>query len=378
VSTSASKTSAFWATVDLAPDAGGLPFTAVRGSSGTTLKALMAVLLVGALLGGVVALALSGRGVPVARVVAPAVLALIGVGAFLAFMLFATARQTWEFDESHVHHVREGVLGRREWSEPLSAYRGVLKKQELRSTGKSSYMVYMVQLLHEGDKKRTVTLYQSLKKGDLRRKHEHCARLFGMPALTETEDGMEERHPDDLDKTVRELVADGILQVQFDPSVPPPGKRLALRVDGDSLAVQVKAGAIGAVRWVLPVIMASIGVVMIAVSFLPDPPVAIMYAGVALVAGAALLAWALAGLREELRVAPGEVRKWWTWRGKRFAEHAVRGAEIEEVIIAEPLGGKGTKTVQAVSEADTVHFGRALNAAERRWVRDCIIAVISR
>jgi hypothetical protein len=149
-------------------------------------------------------------------------------------------------------------------------------------------------------------------------------------------------------------------------------------VDGDSLAVQVKAGAIGAVRWVLPVIMASIGVVMIAVSFLPDPPVAIMYAGVALVAGAALLAWALAGLREELRVAPGEVRKWWTWRGKRFAEHAVRGAEIEEVIIAEPLGGKGTKTVQAVSEADTVHFGRALNAAERRWVRDCIIAVISR
>ena len=52
--------------------------------------------------------------------------------------------------------------------------------------------------------------------------------------------------------------------------------------------------------------------------------------------------------------------------------------EVEEVMVRPATGSKSYTTVQAMGDQGTVSYGIGLTPTEKDWVRDCIIAVISR
>ena len=59
-----------------------------------------------------------------------------------------------------------------------------------------------------------------------------------MPAVEKDGEQLVKRDVEDLDKSVRELVTEGKIEVRFDPSQRPP-KGLTVRVDGDALDITV-------------------------------------------------------------------------------------------------------------------------------------------
>ncbi|MCK4376456.1 MAG: hypothetical protein KAX19_14055, partial [Candidatus Brocadiae bacterium] len=138
--------------------------------------------------------------------------------------------------------------------------------------------------------------------------------------------------------------------------------------------------ALGAAARFVPLVMLVGGVAAVVVGLVlnvPFRPVLLLAGAVALVVATVALAAARA-IAEELMVSPTEVRKRWRHPWGTFREAAAPANEIEEVVVRTPPASHGVTTVQAITDATTVHFGIGLPRAEKEWVRDCIIAVISK
>ncbi len=318
------------------------------------------------------------------RWLVPGLVALGAVVMVLIGLHLWIRRKEWEIAGDEVRHRWRGLFGAGEWVEPLSAYRGVLARQEYHSGGQNApgYTLYILELKHETDEKRDVRLYQSRSREGFRARHEDYARLLGTSALIETQDGIEERRVEDLAKSVRELVAEGVLRVEFDATRRPPGRHLATVVEGDTLVVRTRPGAaLGKPGLIVPLVTALAGAGMAVGGLIVKGGAGglpLLLAGlVALVGGTALMILARR-VRQELRVSPDEVRVEWHLpvAGEVFAK-AVPAEEVESVTVRTPEGSSGFTMVQAVTDADTVSFGFGLTDEEKAWVRDCIITVIS-
>ncbi len=366
-----------WGTTDLAPDATELPVQVTH--SGSKLLAIVLFVVAVGMAVAAVAIGIGGPGGP--NPLVPARLALAAGAALMVVVLLGgnpwKHMVRWDFTPDGVSYWRRGLFGVKKWAEPMDSYDGVLAWQEMRSTGKSTYVVYIVELKHADNKRHTVQLYCSMSKEGHRTKQEHYARLLGVPALVKTADGYEARAPEDLDKSVRERVAEGSLAVTFDPMSGPPGERLSMHVDGRTLVLQVTRGsrvmiAVGAVLALSAVGLLAAGLVI------GGEPRRWVLMGVGVLGGVLGLACLLPALvfRQELLISPEEVRRrtrtpWGPTAGK-----AVPADEIEEVLVRSSTGGSMGSTVQCVTDDMTLQFGGGLPRAAKDWVRDCIIAVV--
>jgi hypothetical protein len=376
--------------VDLLADAHSLPFHAeVRGS-----RFLAAYSTILALVLGCISLLLTVAAIAHLNAVA---LVVGSVFAFLAVTcLLGGAKEwilceKWEFTADSVECRSRGLRRWNRWSEALSAYQGVRAEVELQRAGKHVAPVYLVELKPKAAGTRPITLYASLWPDRQRGKLEQAARLFHMPASTVTSTGLEERQVGDLDKSVRERVAEGILPIAFDPASIPPGKRLAVRVAGDALVLLARSRPLlSRYGCVVPLLVLG-GAAVIAVN-VPGggtPAIVSMVIGVFLLVMGLLTLIVLSQVREELVVSPREVRKRWRHPWGTMRECVLPADRVEEVIIqALPVRGdvvfrrfpgSGTvRSVQVRSDSGTIQFGARLSQTQQIWVRDCIIAVISK
>jgi hypothetical protein len=190
-----------------------------------------------------------------------------------------------------------------------------------------------------------------------------------------TEHGTIMRAPEDIDKSVRQLVQEGRMEAALGTETP-PGGRPKLALLGQSLAMRIRRGALGPAKVVL--VPTGAGAVFTVGGFFVNAGVPTRWA-LAVNAGAAvLLCLALSCVGEELRVSAERVSRCWTWLGLRFGTRSVMAERVRDVIAAEQFSDARFRSVQIVSPGAVMHFGRALKPLQRRWVRDCIIAVISR
>jgi hypothetical protein len=60
------------------------------------------------------------------------------------------------------------------------------------------------------------------------------------------------------------------------------------------------------------------------------------------------------------------------------SEKALPAEEVEEVYVGRLPGGSSPAGVYAVADSGAVSFGIGLTKAPREWVRDCVIAILSR
>lgn len=313
--------------------------------------------------------------------VIPALFVLVGLGLFVGGLAELKKVVYWDFSEQGVSCRKTGLFGEKEWSEPLGAYRGVLSKSVYHSGGKNSpsYTEYIVTLEHSSDKKRTVKLYSSRLQEGFRKEQERCARLFGLSALVETDQGVVERDVDDLDKSVRERVSEGAMKVEFDPSVPPPGGRLVVRPQGRELKISTAGSAMprGVETFLLFLEAAAIACVVIGLTGAFGAPTAL--AAFAAIGAVVLPIILIASrvVRAELSVSPETVRKRFVTPWGSFAEQEVAAGDIEEVVVGKPMSGQGSPVVRIVTDDQTIELGAGLKVEEKKWIRDCIIAVIS-
>ncbi len=367
-------------TMDLAGEATTLPVEVERKGS-KILAAVLVVLGVPFGVGAAMAIASVAKG-GTGPLVAGGVFGVVSAALFIGAAHCWVSRHEWTFAADGVEHRWRGLRGWRQWTEPMAAYRGILCKEEYHSGGKNSpsYTLYLLFLEHGTDPKKTVQLYSSRSSEGFRAKHEHYARLFGLPVLIPTESGIQERAVEDLDKSVRQRVAEGTLEVTFDPMAGPPGARLAIAVKGDALIIWTLCGPLGRAGKVVGPILLLAGL-----GFAVGGP----FAG----EGALTVLWTIGGIletaglvltfgdrsfRQELLLSPKEMRSRWRTPFGMFGVRVVSANEVEEVVVRTPTGSRGFTMVQAIGDRATVSYGIGLTKAEKEWVRDCIVAVISK
>jgi hypothetical protein len=301
----------------------------------------------------------------------------IGLGIFLLGLWQATRVQTTRIDEHTVSVDTRWVFGHRLWSEPKSRYEGVLSRSEWHSGGKnsSSYTLHVVELWHPDNKKR-IRLYASRSDEGLRKIREGYCRSLNMPALEG--DGPERtvRDVEDLDKSVRDLVEEGKLAVNFDPVKQPPPRGIGIETLDDQL------------RLTLPTVRIPIGILLLGLGL----PGTFIYFGffkangpIGLgVVGALILLAVVAGYiwsqvaQAVVEVGPDRVRAFYKTPWGETPSRSVSASEIENIRIGRKTEGRGQPGVLLATDRTTVAIAEGRSAAMQEWLKNCIMAVIVR
>jgi len=136
-------------------------------------------------------------------------------------------RQTIEISRELVRVTGKGSFAA-QWDEPVSAFKGILRRtDEDTSIGMPEYgggmkvTIFLVELVHP-DRRKTILLYKSDTEEVIRKLWKDAARTLHLPALDETSGGIVICAPEDLDKSIRDLAAEGKISTIFDADTPPP------------------------------------------------------------------------------------------------------------------------------------------------------------
>jgi len=249
------------------------------------------------------------------------------VGAFVTGLWLLTGRTITRLEAETVFRENVWCLGRRAWSEPVKHYQGVVYRSEYHrgSRNSPSYTLYIVELHHENQRKR-VKLLQSRSEAGVRALWAEGCRLLGLPALEQEGKTLVVREAGDLGKSVRERAREGRLAVAFDPAVRPP-RRLSLSVQGETLRVAINKGF-----------------------WLARPGLDVG--------------------RESVRLY--RRMPWGESHGMEWKTDAVEDVRIGRT------AGERRDAVQLCSNEGTMTVGQGLSREGLEWLKNCILAVVTR
>ncbi len=303
------------------------------------------------------------------------VFAVIGAGIFIGGLYLVTASTITILSREQVGVTKKSVFGTRQWTAPLCSFAGVRYRSEYHSGGKNSpsYTLYIVELAHE-DCKQAVRLYESRSEAGVRGIWEDACRALNLPAVEGEGSNVVTRAVEDLDKSVKELAEEGRLQVDFDPSKPPPS-RLSLKADGEflELSVQNRPGVAlfgGLIFLIVPAIFVYIGF------FVKSAPVIFgIFGSVFMLIIVAGVIWLLI-TTEQIRVAKDEIHvrrqtPWGPTHGQRIST-----AGVETVRIGR-RDGQGSEGILVETDAGTTVIGAGLPSDCLVWLKNCILKIIS-
>lgn len=140
-------------------------------------------------------------------------------------------------DKYRVSFASRSLISPKQWVEGLDRYEGISYHEESRGGTKGSrpYTLHIVELYHTDSHKR-LKLYQSVSAEGVRSIWEDFCRKLNLPAVEKDGTSLIKRNVEDLDKSIRELVKEGKIRIDFDPSRPPPSGLLA-ESKGDDVQV---------------------------------------------------------------------------------------------------------------------------------------------
>ena len=287
---------------------------------------------------------------------------LIGAALFLygAYSLFSRSRLL--IDRNGVSCDMRSLFRRERWHAPLNGYRGVLLKTVVIRRGKSSIRADAVYLEHRRDNDRSVPLFVSTDAAAARRQWEAAAKFFDLDALEVTVDGEVARAPRDLDKSVRELAAEGKLDVDFEARPPPPSLRA--RYDGSALVVTTAEPTLPK-KLTLPALL---GLVAVAFIFPLVGPL------IAVGAGGWLLWDRFVG--QELRIEAGAVVHKWLLPWRTVREARIAADRIEAVRVEAAAGGRRAH-LAVVSDERTLRFAGGRPREALQWARQAVLAHVA-
>lgn len=306
---------------------------------------------------------------------------LIAVGLFLFGLRQWRWYKTVTMAEDRVGVVEGGLFSTSTWEEPLSAYEGVVARSKRVSrssrSGSSSYTVYLVDLYHADDD-RTITLFSSTSERDWRSSWEDAARKLGLKALEESGDGLIERDPEDLDKSVADLMEEGKVAVDYD-LLQEKAEGIAVDIEGETMVVTragPQNGPLGSLIFLL------FPWIFIWVGFYSDAPGVVGWIFGAFgilfeVLIVLLVAWDFLS-RQRIRIGRDFVR---VCDVSRWGETKGKSLPVEEIEVVK-LGGEAKKKskpgLNILGDCGKLRFGRGLPEETLHFIRNLVLAKIEK
>lgn len=303
----------------------------------------------------------------------------VGMAILLVGLHMIIKRKEVWLDAERVALRARGLFGKKEWTEPLAAYRGVLLRSKWEGGGRDrrDHQIFLVELPHEQPGK-TVVLFESVRDAGWHATWRDVSVGLHLTALEETPAGLVTHAPEDLSKSVRDKVRDGSLAIAFDATAPLPQGLLAQAADGglDILVVQR--------NWRSPGLWGGVGLIVAALIFMPIlmawrvPGALILALGVlGVIAGLLQIACFLAS-RPRLQVGPERVvTSLMTPLGERRRQE-METARITGVQLGAPKGQQTGEALHISTDDGRVFFGVGLSRAALEWLRDCLLAAVAR
>lgn len=304
---------------------------------------------------------------------------IIGTGLLIAGLKMVTTRRTIRFSTDQVDFDERSLFGQRIWSEPLARFTGVRSFSEYHSGGKnrSSYTLYIVELFHPDPKKR-LRLYESRSGEGLRRIQEMFCRQLVRPAVEGEGNETVTRAVEDLDKSVRELAHEGKLTVAFDPARPRPAGVSMSVVEGQRLRIELPRTPVSVGGVVIALVISG---TFIGISIGEKSAPALLG-----IFGAFFFLVVLTGLVWQIIARPVivagadaiELRHRTPWGETRG--RIVESARVESMRIGRRGASNQNSPVGLllVTDEKTLSVGDGMPMATLEWLRDCLLAVITR
>ena len=160
------------------------------------------------------------------------VIIVIGLGIIFSLILSYIRYKKIFFDGKTVEVVHRPAFGdKKGFKDKLENYEGVRFRIEFFQFGFLNKNKYIIELYHKNHNK-IVPLYISTSDKNIRRIWEYYARQLKLPALIMTDEGMAVRKVEDLDKSLRELAAQGLVENHYNSRAPlPPSLALVRKRD---------------------------------------------------------------------------------------------------------------------------------------------------
>ena len=306
-------------------------------------------------------------GVPLAFAAAGVLALATGLVAFLS-------RREARFDASSVRVTGRTPFGREEWQAPLSAFEGVAWRTVRRRRRRGPDRIFQVIELVHPDPDRTLPLYVRQSRSDARAEWEAIARALDRPAIDARGGDFHARAPEDLDKSVRELAAEGRARVSWQPGSEPPAGLSWESTGGagaESLVVRLHARRLP--FW-LYVVVAGFGAFVLAVG-VADREILAVLIGAGLIGGVAWYWLAEPGRPRELRITRDDIRLADPMPlGRSAGPLPLDG--IEEIRVARPRGGLAAGTLVIASDRGEIRTGQGLSEEALAWLRDYLTAAV--
>jgi uncharacterized membrane protein len=302
----------------------------------------------------------------------------IGAGLFFLGISLIFRRKKTRIDKDGVMVEQRSLFGLKLWNEPFSRYKGVGIREEYHSGGKNSpsYTLYIVELVHD-DKDKIVQLYCSKSAEGHRKIWEDYCRKLNMQAVEKDGDSYVTRDVGDIDKTVSELVREGKIELDFDPSrnIPP---ELEVISEGDELVITVfkpKRSAVGAVFGVLLWVVLPAGFIY-AGFFTKDAPIIFGFVGIIILLVIFAVIFISTMTKARLRVSSDgastcRISLWGEW----FTQ-SINSPEVESVKVYKEDRANG-EAVWLSGDKGSICFGEGLGRETLEWLRGCILKVFS-
>lgn len=141
---------------------------------------------------------------------------------------------------------------------PLSDYPGVLRKRVTYNRNKRTHTAWIAALPHD-DKTKRVVLGSSSDEAEGRKLAENYARWLNIPALESTVDGFEARAPEDVDRPLAELAAQGKVASSYRAGKAAPAE---VHVETGSDMIIVSFMKTGIPLWLITVLVGLVAAVV--------------------------------------------------------------------------------------------------------------------
>ncbi|MBE9556295.1 MAG: hypothetical protein IMF08_05510 [Proteobacteria bacterium] len=301
---------------------------------------------------------------------------IIGIGMLLFGIHGLLWRRTIAFDGQTFTVTESGLKGAKSWTQPLSAYEGVMQSTERVRTKNSSYTLYKIDLVHP-DPDYKVNLYTNTTESGFRGKWEAYARDLNLPAFEQGEGGMVRRAAADLDKSVGELIREGKVEIDYD-TLSQPAEGVAVDIEGDTIAI-TRTGPTN--TWWGSLIAVLFPLIFVGVGFFaPDLPLfgRVIFGGMGLLFELLFVIGVYQDLttRVRLRIGPDGVRLVKVGGGGESKGKFIPAAEIEAVT----LNGKDNELRPALvisSDRKTLRFGAGLPRTTLEFAMNTLLAKVA-
>lgn len=298
------------------------------------------------------------------------VLILLGVWVIFSLVIsYIRYKKVW-FDGKNIEMVTRSARGiKNKIKESVNNYEGVMLRIEYFQFGFMTRRRYVVELAHK-DINKIAPLYISLRSRNVRSKWEYYAKKFNLPALMLTDEGVEIRKLENIDKSLIELAASGIIKPHVDLKHIP--EAVAYTVRKDKTVIKSRK-----INWDIYNILCGIAVVFIVALIVAAGFISQNLSWELYSLGTALLITYLFMLFRKDKIVIKRykiviVQKFMLFSRKK--EEVIKNAVEDIEVIYNPVNERRFLAIS--SDEKTAIFGEKLSAQDLKWVRDFLITEI--